>query len=142
MVSVFCPASGFAGAAFDCRATEDVWSVASFSPRNSYSHFALACALWANWVSACDPTSQASGWRAQNCFMSDIVADAALTACAAPTPSGVFIESGVGNSMTTMLSQNAVRIRKNMTLPFAPNILFAAGVRLAEAFEGGICLVL
>ena len=42
--------------------------------------------------------------------MSDIVAEAALTACAAPTfDSGIFIESGVGSSTMTMLSQNAAR---------------------------------
>src|ERR1044072_4199501 len=71
--------------------------------------------------------------------MSDTVAEAALTALAAPTPSGVFIDSGVGRSMITMLSQNAVRRRKNMILPFVPSSLFAAvEQRLAEAFEGEV----
>jgi hypothetical protein len=71
--------------------------------------------------------------------MSDIVAEAALTALAAPTPSGVFIESGVGSSITTMLSQNALRRRKNMTLPFVPSSLFAAVEdTLADAIEGEV----
>jgi hypothetical protein len=38
-----------------------------------------------------------------------------------------------------MLSQNALRIRKNMTLPFVPSSLFAAVEdTLAEAFEGEV----
>jgi hypothetical protein len=58
---------------------------------------------------------------------------------AAPTPSGVFIVSGVGSSITTMLSQNAVRRRKNMALPFVPSSWFAAlEDTLAEAFEGEV----
>jgi hypothetical protein len=75
--------------------------------------------------------------------MSDIVADAALTACVAPMPlSGDFIESGVGNSMMTMLSQNAVRMRKNMTLPFVPHdVLIANDDTLAVAVEGEVGLV-
>src|SRR5262245_11523983 len=83
--------------------------------------------------------SQASGWRMQNCFMSAIVADAALIACVAPTLLSVFIESGVGSSMMTMLSQNAVRIRKNMALPFVPHATpIADEDTLAEAFESEV----
>src|SRR6476661_1487317 len=71
--------------------------------------------------------------------MSDIVADAALIAWVAPTPPSCFIESGVGNSMITMLSQNAVRIRKNMTLPFVPHeITIADEDTLADAVEGEV----
>src|SRR5258708_20971464 len=71
--------------------------------------------------------------------MSAIVDDAALIACVAPTPPSVFIESGVGSSMMTMLSQNAVRIRKNMTLPFVPHAIpFAVEDTLAEAVEGEV----
>ena len=101
---------------------------------------ALAGSLWPNWVSTAEPTSQASGWRTQNWRMSDIVAEAALTACAAPTfDSGTFIESGVGSSITTMLSQNALRIRKNMTLPFVPHDCpIAVEDTLAEALEGEV----
>jgi hypothetical protein len=41
--------------------------------------------------------------------------------------------------MITMLSQNAVRIRKNMTLPFVPHeIPIADEDTLAEAVEGGV----
>src|SRR5947209_8312935 len=71
--------------------------------------------------------------------MSDIVAEAAPIASVAPTPPSVFIESGVGRSMITMLSQNAVRIRKNMTLPFVPHaIAIADDDTLAEAVEGEV----
>src|SRR5205085_5830677 len=72
--------------------------------------------------------------------MSDTVADAAVTACAAPIPvSGVFIDSGVGSSNSTMLSQNAVRMRKNMTLPLVLHGVFTAVEdRLAKAFEGEV----
>src|SRR5215831_1885153 len=83
--------------------------------------------------------SHVSGWRTQNCFMSDIVADAALMACVAPTPPSVFIESGVGSSMMTMLSQNAVRIRKNIALPFGPHAIpIADECTLADAVEGEV----
>src|SRR5215208_6372354 len=76
----------------------------------------------------------------QNWLMSETVADAAVTACAAPIPaSGTFTESGVGNSTITMLSQNAARIRKNMTLPCVPHGVFTAVEdTLAEAFEGEV----
>src|SRR5256885_965042 len=76
--------------------------------------------------------------------MSDTVADAAVTACAALSPdSGAFIESGVGSSMMTMLSQNAVRMRKNMTLPLVLHGVFTAVEgTLAEAFEGEVRSVL
>jgi hypothetical protein len=41
--------------------------------------------------------------------------------------------------MMTMLSQNAVRIRKNMTLPCVLHGVFTAvEVTLAEAFEGEV----
>ena len=50
-----------------------------------------------------------------------------------------FIDSGVGSSSTTTLSQNAVRRRKNMTLPFVPSSLVAAlEDTLAEAIEGEV----
>ena len=56
--------------------------------------------------------------RAELAHVGDIVAEAALTACAVPTfDSGIFAESGVGSSTMTMLSQNAARNRNHMTLP-------------------------
>src|SRR2546423_10004909 len=72
--------------------------------------------------------------------MSETVAEAAVTACAAPIPgSGAFIESGAGSSMMTMPSQNAVRRRKNMTLPLVLHGVFTAVEdTLAEAFEGEV----
>src|SRR5436853_7827806 len=76
----------------------------------------------------------------QNWLMSETVAEAAVTACAAPIPcSAAFIDSGVGSSSTTMLSQNAVRMRKNMTLPLVLHGAFTAVEdTLAEAFEGEV----
>src|SRR5215218_2682002 len=76
--------------------------------------------------------------------MSDTVAEAAVTACAAPIPgSGPFMDSGVGNSKITMLSQNAARMRKNMTLPCVLHGIFTAvEVTLAGAFEGEVRSVL
>src|ERR1041385_6706992 len=71
--------------------------------------------------------------------MSEKVADAAVTACAAPTPDSDFIEAGVGSSTTTMLSQNATRRRKNMTLPLVFHGVFTAVEgRLAKPFEGEV----
>src|SRR5438270_2900579 len=71
--------------------------------------------------------------------MSEHVAEAAVTACAAPTPVSDFMDSGVGSSMTTMLSQNAVRRRKNMTLPLVLHGVFpAVEERLAEPVEGRV----
>jgi len=72
--------------------------------------------------------------------MSDIVAEAALTACAVPMPdSGIFIESGVGSSTMTMLSQNAARRRNNMTLPRAfHDVFIAVADTLADGFEGEV----
>src|SRR5436305_5775449 len=95
-------------------------------------------------MSACEPIWQASGWREQNWVMSETVAEAAVTACAAPIPgSGVFIDSGVGSSSSTMLSQNAVRMRNNMTLPLVFHGVFTAvGDTLAAAFEGDVRSVL
>src|SRR3954466_13873972 len=76
--------------------------------------------------------------------MSETVAEAAVTACAAPMPgSGVFIDSGVGSSSSTMLSQNAVRMRKNMTLPLVLHGVFTVVEdTLAKAFEGEVRSVL
>src|ERR1043165_7613624 len=75
--------------------------------------------------------------------MSENVADAAMTACAAPTPDSVFIDSGAGSSRMTMLSQNAVRNRKNMTLPLVLHGVFpAVEATLAEALEGEVGSVL
>src|SRR5215208_1353383 len=76
----------------------------------------------------------------QNWLMSETVADAAVTACAAPIPaSGTVADSGVGNSMITMLSQNAARMRKNMTLPCVLHGFFTVvAERLAEAIEGEV----
>ena len=72
--------------------------------------------------------------------MSDTVAEAALTACAAPTfDSGNFMESGVGSSTMTMLSQNAARRRKNMTLPCVfHDVFIVVADTLAEAFESEV----
>src|SRR5687768_1916943 len=76
--------------------------------------------------------------------MSETVADAAVTACVAPMPdSGTFADSGVGNSRMTMLSQNAARMRKNMTLPCVLHGVFTAvETTLAEALEGDVRSVL
>jgi len=76
--------------------------------------------------------------------MSDIVADAALTAWAAPKlDSGIFTESGVGSSTMTMLSQNAARRRNDMTLPRVFHDVFIVVVdTLAEAIEGAVGPVL
>src|SRR3569623_1553421 len=72
--------------------------------------------------------------------MSDIAAEAALTACVVPKPvSGVFIDSGVGRTRTTTLSQNAVRIRNIMTLPrLIHGVSTAVDDKLAEAHEGEV----
>jgi hypothetical protein len=90
-------------------------------------------------VSACEPTSQASGWRTQNCFMSDIVAEAALTALAAPTPSGVFIDSG-GRQQQHHDAQPERGTQKEEHDPaLCPSSLFAAlEDTLAEAIEGEV----
>ena len=76
--------------------------------------------------------------------MSDIVADAALTACAVPTfDSGSLTESGVGSSTMTMLSQNAVRTRNHMTLPRVfHDVFIAVADTLAESIEGEVGPVL
>jgi hypothetical protein len=62
------------------------------------------------------PTTQASGWRPQNWLMSETAVAAALTASIAPTDGSADFgcELPVGSSAKTMLSQNAVRNRKNM----------------------------
>src|SRR6185436_15410195 len=88
--------------------------------------------------------SHVSGWRTQNWRMSDIVADAALTACAVPTfDAGILTESGVGNTTMTMLSQNAARTRNHMTLPRVFHDVFIAVVdTLAESIEGEVGPVL
>ena len=72
--------------------------------------------------------------------MSDTVAEAALTACAVPTfDSGIFTDSGVGSSTMTMLSQNAARMRNNMTLPRVfHDVFIAVADTLAEALEGEV----
>ena len=64
---------------------------------------------------------QASGWRPQNWLMSETAVAAALTASIAPTDGSADFgcELPVGSSAKTMLSQNAVRNRKNITtVPF------------------------
>jgi hypothetical protein len=104
----------------------------------------LALALVTELRSAADPTSHASGWREQNWRMSDIVADAALTAWAVPTfDSGSLTESGVGSSTITMLSQNAARTRNHMTLPRVFHDVFNAVTdTLAESIKGEVGPVL
>ena len=93
---------------------------------------------------AADPTSHAAGWRTQNWRMSDIVADAAPTACAVPTfDAGILTESGVGNTTMTMLSQNAARTRNHMTLLRVFHDFFIAVVdTVVESIEGEVGPVL
>src|ERR1700752_3038732 len=71
--------------------------------------------------------------------MSENVGEAAPAAWAAPTPDSGFIDSGAGSSRMTMLSQNAVRNRKNMALPLVFHGVFTAvEVTLAEPLEGEV----
>src|SRR5262245_28306580 len=72
--------------------------------------------------------------------MSANVADAALIACMAPTfDSGIFADSCAGSSTMTMLSQNAARMRKNMTRPRVPHdFSIVVADTLAEALEGEV----
>ena len=71
-------------------------------------------------VATCEPTVQASGWRVQNWRRSPTVADAAEIASVAPTSlAGICCDDPVGNRISTMPSQNAMRKRKNMT-PTSP----------------------
>src|SRR4051812_11033133 len=49
------------------------------------------------------------------------------------------MDSGAGSNAMTMLSQNAVRKRKNMTLPLVLHGVFpAVDVKLAEPFESEV----
>jgi hypothetical protein len=53
--------------------------------------------------------------------------------------SGTFIDSGVGNTRTTTLSQNAVRIRNIITRPLVLHgVCTAVDEKLAEALEGEV----
>src|SRR5258707_13914993 len=72
--------------------------------------------------------------------MSDTAAEAALTACVVPIfDSGTFMDSGVGNTRTTTLSQNAVRIRNIMTRPLVLHgVCTVVDDKLAEPFEGEV----
>ena len=91
-------------------------------------------------MSACEPTWQASGWRVQNWPMSENVAEAALDRLrGADARSGIFIDSGVGSSMMTMLSQNAVRNKKEHDPALVLHGVFTAVEdTLAEALEGEV----
>jgi hypothetical protein len=74
------------------------------------------------------PTTQASGCRAQKPRISDTAAPARLAACAASicASGAVDLVPPLGSSTQTTVNQNAIRNRKNMTLPIIPDGLCAA----------------
>jgi hypothetical protein len=91
------------------------WSL-SLAVMNWKSVRAPASALWPSAVTTRPPTLQASGCRSQKPRASETAALARVTACVASIcASGC--EPLPGNSTQTTPNQNAIRNKKNMTLP-------------------------
>lgn len=135
--SVPCPVADTGtslGAAFSAGADFSF----SLALMNWYSVRAPASALWPSASATLPPTSQASGCRSQKPRTSDTAAPANVAACVASicASGDVDLVPLLGSSTQTTLNQNAIRKRKNMTLPIIPDGFCAAfKLNLADRLE-------